>query len=472
MRTLMLPMLLLLAACWVLPASGSIDGRKAAAGLLANASISGILSGIRDGRFTCEDLISEQLRRIDAYNASLAAFISVDKEAAMAAAKAKDSQGGLSGALHCVPVAVKDNADVKGVPTTSGAPALRTMTAASDSAVVARIRAAGGIVIGKANMAEMSDSGTSSVSTLGGVCANPWDKRRSCLGSSGGSGAAVAAGLAVLGVGTDTEGSVIGPCTASGLVCIRPTQNAQFEAMREGVYPAFQRQDLVGLMARSRGDYLTAHDAVYGSNFSQTISGVTQLNKMTIRFLDNFYESFPISTTESYSPDPEMVRLHNRAAERLAGLGATIQRYRTNGTDLGAKLGVIFQATSTKPRCSNSCMKKSLNDYLRRYSATGPFRNASDLQRVISGFPISYQEKLNFTISQPDDEVCGAAACDPYNIGRSNVTDIMRELLGDADVLAVPFTAKLPQLNSVQPGLADQISPALNPYTGWPSLAL
>ncbi|PAA82614.1 hypothetical protein BOX15_Mlig031172g1 [Macrostomum lignano] len=352
MRTLMLPMLLLLAACWVLPASGSIDGRKAAAGLLANASISGILSGIRDGRFTCEDLISEQLRRIDAYNASLAAFISVDKEAAMAAAKAKDSQGGLSGALHCVPVAVKDNADVKGVPTTSGAPALRTMTAASDSAVVARIRAAG------------------------------------------------------------------------------------------------------------------------GSNFSQTISGVTQLNKMTIRFLDNFYESFPISTTESYSPDPEMVRLHNRAAERLAGLGATIQRYRTNGTDLGAKLGVIFQATSTKPRCSNSCMKKSLNDYLRRYSATGPFRNASDLQRVISGFPISYQEKLNFTISQPDDEVCGAAACDPYNIGRSNVTDIMRELLGDADVLAVPFTAKLPQLNSVQPGLADQISPALNPYTGWPSLAL
>uniref|UniRef100_A0A1I8H1B5 Amidase domain-containing protein n=1 Tax=Macrostomum lignano TaxID=282301 RepID=A0A1I8H1B5_9PLAT len=440
MRTLMLPMLLLLAACWVLPASGSIDGRKAAAGLLANASISGILSGIRDGRFTCEDLISEQLRRIDAYNASLAAFISVDKEAAMAAAKAKDSQGGLSGALHCVPVAVKDNADVKGVPTTSGAPALRTMTAASDSAVVARIRAAGGIVIGKANMAEMSDSGTSSVSTLGGVCANPWDKRRSCLGSSGGSGAAVAAGLAVLGVGTDTEGSVIGPCTASGLVCIRPTQNAQFEAMREGVYPAFQRQDLVGLMARSRGDYLTAHDAVYA--------------------------------TESYSPDPEMVRLHNRAAERLAELGATIQRYRTNGTDLGAKLGVIFQATSTKPRCSNSCMKKSLNDYLRRYSATGPFRNASDLQRVFSGFPISYQEKLNFTISQPDDQVCGAAACDPYNIGRSNVTDIMRELLGDADVLAVPFTAKLPQLNSVQPGLADQISPALNPYTGWPSLAL
>jgi amidase len=148
--------------------------------------------------------------------------------------------------LHGIPVVLKDNFDTADMPTTGGSVLLEGSVPPDDAFVVRKLRAAGAVIIGKANLSEFASGGA--FSSLGGQTLNPHDLTRSPSGSSGGTGVAVAAAYAVVGLGTDTGGSVRGPSTANGVVGLKPTHGL---LSRDGIIPLALTFDTAGPMARS-----------------------------------------------------------------------------------------------------------------------------------------------------------------------------------------------------------------------------
>jgi amidase len=219
-------------------------------------SLAGLQAAMASGTLTSAALTGFYLRRVDRLNPALHAVITVSPDA-MAQAAASDAAreaAGPRGPLEGVPVLVKDNIQVAGMPTTAGSPALLT-AAPGDAFCVSRLRSAGAVIIGKANLSEWanfrSTHPTSGWSTLGGQTANPRAFGRNPSGSSSGSAAAVAAGLAPLAVGTETDGSVVCPASACGIVGIKPTNGL---VSRRGIVPISPVQDTAGAMAACVAD--------------------------------------------------------------------------------------------------------------------------------------------------------------------------------------------------------------------------
>lgn len=205
-----------------------------------------------NGSLTAEQLAARALQAIDD-QAKLNAFISVDARGAIEQARRKDRRralGEIDGPLHGIPIAIKDNIHVAGMPNTAGTPALRSFVPGADAPVVARLRAAGAVVLGKTNMHELAFGITSKNEAFGAV-GNACNPEYIAGGSSGGTAVAIAAGMAVAGLGTDTGGSSRIPAALNGIVGYRPTL---------GRYPASgltrisSTRDTVGPMARSVAD--------------------------------------------------------------------------------------------------------------------------------------------------------------------------------------------------------------------------
>ncbi len=230
-----------------------IPGTRISAG---EASLAGLQAELAAGALTSAALTAFYLQRIDRLNPALHAVITVNPDAGAeaAASDAARAANGPRGPLEGIPVLVKDNIGVAGMPTTAGSPAL--LAAEPDDAfLVARLRAAGAVIIGKANLSEWanfrSTHSTSGWSTLGGQTANPYALDRNPSGSSSGSAAGVAAGLAPLAVGTETDGSILCPASACGIVGIKPTNGL---VSRRGIVPISPVQDTAGPMAASVAD--------------------------------------------------------------------------------------------------------------------------------------------------------------------------------------------------------------------------
>jgi aspartyl-tRNA(Asn)/glutamyl-tRNA(Gln) amidotransferase subunit A len=206
---------------------------------------------VRKGALSPVDLVEACLDRIDARR-ELNAFITVRTEAAVEEARAAEreiAKGHYRGALHGIPVSVKDLVDVEGTPTTSGS-AVPPRTGVADAPVVARLREAGAIVIGKTNLHEFA-FGTTSDETAFGAVHHPKDPSRSAGGSSAGAAVALVEGMCFGSVGTDTGGSIRIPSAVCGTVGLKPTSG---EVACEGVVPLSTTLDHVGPMARSVAD--------------------------------------------------------------------------------------------------------------------------------------------------------------------------------------------------------------------------
>ncbi|HEY0258434.1 MAG TPA: amidase [Lacisediminihabitans sp.] len=217
---------------------------------------------IRDGSTTPTTLVEQSVVRIDDL-ADLAAFVSVDRDGALAAAAHAESElaTGLDrGPLHGLPVAVKDNIDVAGQHTRAGSVLLGDRPATDDATVVTRLRQRGAVIVGRTNMHELAWGGTTD-NPHTGRARNPWDRERVPAGSSGGSGIAVAAGMVVAALGTDTGGSVRLPASVNGVSGLRPTIGRVSNA---GVVPLAWTMDTVGPLARTAADAALVHDAIAG----------------------------------------------------------------------------------------------------------------------------------------------------------------------------------------------------------------
>lgn len=205
----------------------------------------------RAGELSPVDAVEACLDGIQASEADLNAWITVLADSARAAARSAESEltrGTDRGPLHGIPVAVKDNMDVAGTSTTAGSRQTPRPAAQRDADVVARLRQAGAIVVGKTNLLEFAYG---AVHPDRGQCNNPWNVHRTSGGSSSGSAAAVAAGLVPLALGTDTGGSIRIPASYCGIVGLKPTYGRVSCA---GVFPLSWSLDHVGPMARTVAD--------------------------------------------------------------------------------------------------------------------------------------------------------------------------------------------------------------------------
>jgi Asp-tRNA(Asn)/Glu-tRNA(Gln) amidotransferase A subunit family amidase len=232
---------------------------------LIDASVSGIHHAMRTGRLTCRQLVQAYLDRIAAYDQhgpALNAFLHVNPEA-LSVAEEMDrtfARGGFRGPLHGIPVVLKDNHDTADMPTTAGSASMAGARPGEDATVVARLRKAGALIIGKANMQEFALGGVT-ISSLGGQTKNPYDLTLTPGGSSGGTAAALAADFATVGTGSDTANSIRSPASANNLVGFRPTKGLVSTA---GIVPVSFTQDEAGPITRSVADAAIMLDVMAG----------------------------------------------------------------------------------------------------------------------------------------------------------------------------------------------------------------
>lgn len=231
---------------------------------LTDATVGQLQAAMTAGTLTSEKLTALFLARIDAYEKSgpkLRALITLNPQA-LVEARALDVERktrGPRGPLHGIPILLKDNIDTVDLPTTGGFYALRDSYPPQDAEQTRRLRAAGCVIIAKANLSEFASG--AALSTLGGQILNPHALDRSPSGSSGGTGAGIAAGFAAFGLGTDTGGSIRGPSSANGIAGLKPTLGLNG---RGGIIPLSLALDTVGPMARHVADLAAALNVMAG----------------------------------------------------------------------------------------------------------------------------------------------------------------------------------------------------------------
>lgn len=298
-------------------------------------SATAAVAAMRSGDMSALDYAEALLERCAA-GAALNAFITLDPEMVRAAARAADAQrveGGVLGPLHGLPIPVKDSVNTAGIQTTVGTKALRGWIPARDATTVARLKAAGAIVLGKTNIHELSFGWTSSKLEFGAVC-NPYDPSRIPGGSSGGTAVAVAARMAPLGVAEDTQGSIRVPAALCGITGFRPTTGRY---PTDGTAPITALFDQIGPHARCVADL-----ALFDTVVSGEVAPIEPASLAGLRIgIDRDFYFAGI--------DAEVAALVEAALTRLAAAGAVIVEQPVPGLDGVVPVAMAIQMHDVVP---------------------------------------------------------------------------------------------------------------------------
>ena len=280
---------------------------------------------IRAGGVSPVEVVQAYLARIDRWDPVLHAYVTVCRERALDEARAAEQalgRGAPVGPLHGVPLAVKDQFDTAGVRTTSGSRLHADRVPAEDATVVARLRAAGGILLGKLNLTEFALGGT--LTYPFGQPRNPWDQSRETGGSSSGSGIAASAALAAATLGEDTGGSARSPASWCGAVGLRPTWGL---VPRSGCVPVAWSMDAPGPMTRSVEDAALLLAVIAGPDgrdrWAQAAPGNPRVDLE--RGAGGLAVGVITQLVDSPDTDPEVGAAVQAAAETLRGLGARVE---------------------------------------------------------------------------------------------------------------------------------------------------
>jgi len=314
---------------------------------LVELSAVDVVAKLRNGEVTAERYATALLERCQQGKA-LNAFIMLPQERVLEAARAADrlrSSGAKLGALHGLPIPVKDSVNTKEMPTTGGTPALRNFRPKEDAPVVRSLLAAGAIVLGKTNLHELSFGWTSNNLAFGAVH-NPYDVQRIPGGSSGGTAVAVATRMAPLGVAEDTEGSIRVPAAMCGIAGFRPTTGRYLST---GVVPISPLFDQVGPHARKVRD-LVLFDSVVTGDWSPLPS--TELKGTKLGMGRNYWFR---------GLDSEVERVTNEALKKLEAAGAEIVE-----ADV-PELARLVELTTIPVQ--NHDVRFALSKYLEEYGA-------------------------------------------------------------------------------------------------------
>ena len=400
-------------------------------------TIDEVQSALRDGRVTCRGLVDAYLARIQAYDKAGPALNAVQtiNTRALEQADRLDAvfkASGPVGRLHCVPTLVKDQIDTMELPTTHGFVGFKDFLPQSDATVVARLKAAGALLIGKATMGEFASGYISSAS---GPIRNAYDPRRSASGSSGGTGSGVAASFATIGIGEDTGGSVRGPAAVNALVGLRPTLPL---VSRHGMSPARPSTDTIGPMTRTVRDAAILFDVMVGYDQKDPVTalGVRQIPDTYTSSLraDGLRKARvgvirePMNgNTNSKADDYRLVRgVVDRAIARMQELGAEVVDNVTI-PDVIERLKRTYDGNVFET-------ERAMDAYLRSHS-NAPYKSLRDI--LLSGLVVPARARtLMDTIGKSPDDLGYAQVLRNQDDLRQMVFTLMAELRVDVLVYA------------------------------------
>ncbi len=346
---------------------------------ITKLDINGLNEALNKEIITSEDLINLYLDRIKEYS-NYNSIITINENALNEAKKLDEERasGKIRSLLHGIPIIVKDNIDVKGLPTTAGAKSLKDNYPNEDATVIAKLKEAGAIIIAKSNMSEFAFLASSSRSTYGTV-KNAYNSDYSAYGSSGGSSVAVALTLAAAALGTDTNSSVRVPASASNLVGYRPTIGL---ISRKGILPYDPERDTIGLITKNISDAIIINNIImgYDKDDSKSINQKYNKYKITMNDLSDINIGVPTNflkgnndnnLPENKETYEEIYNLMKNAIKRMEESGANIiyiDPYYTYTQDykvLNSYSGFLF--------CD------SFNNYIK--NTTGTIKSFEDLYK-------------------------------------------------------------------------------------------
>ncbi len=449
---------------------------------IEETTIAAIHAAMKAGTLTCRALVDSYLRRIDRLDKigpALNAIVVVNPNAP-AEADALDlrfKQGGLTGAMHCIPAIVKDNFETVGLQSAAGSLSLRGFVSSRDAFQVARLKRAGAIVLAKSNMAEFAFTPYETVSSiLPGYTKNPYALDRVTAGSSGGTAAAVAANFGAVGLGSDTGNSIRGPASHQALVGIRSTMGL---TSRGGVAPLNLLADIAGPMTR------TVEDAAL---VLQAIAGPDPADPVTVA---------DSSLARDFSPGGRPAALPDyRAALKKDGLkgkriGVLRQAYERETTD--AEIVAVFMnavkvleaagAVVVDPARvelenvrrqpdAGTCggFKYDLNRWLASHGDTIPMKNLAAIVQSRQYHP-SVQRRLEQSLDAsehgPDTPACRAEAEYRRQVRAAVVAAMEAEKL---DAFVYPTWSNPPRLIGDLNTPHGDNSQFFSPTTGFPSI--
>jgi amidase len=349
---------------------------------LEETTVAELQAGMKSGRYTARSIAEKYFERIDEIDKrgpAINAIIELNPEA-LAIADALDKERrekGARGPLHGIPVLIKDNIDTADrMMTTAGSLALSGSIAPRDAFVVQRLREAGAVILGKTNLSEWanfrSSHSTSGWSGRGGLTLNPYALDHNPCGSSSGSGAAAAANLCAVAVGTETDGSVTCPSSVNGLVGIKPTIGL---VSRAGIIPISQSQDTAGPMTRTVTDAAILLSAMAGIDSNDAVTGDSRGKAQLdyTKFLDpNGLRGARIGVARKFFGFSDKVdKLMADALDTMKGLGAEIidpADIATAGKFGDSELEVMLFE-----------FKAGLNAYLERLGPKAPVHSLQDI---------------------------------------------------------------------------------------------
>ena len=287
-------------------------------------SIGELAQALEHRHLSCVEIVQALLDRTKQLDKTLNSYITLLPESALAEAKIVDAdiaKGHYRGPLHGIPVAIKDHIDTAGVRTTAGAKSRITNVPTADAAVVRRAKAAGAVVMGKANMNKFADGESGDNPDFGRI-RNPWNPQYSPGGSSSGAGSQVAAGLVPLSIGSDNGGSVRIPAALCGVVGLKPTHG---RISLEGIFPRLYSLDHPGPLTRSVADCAIALQVLAGHDAEDTTTARRTVPDYTAE-LKSGIKGMAIGVDRKYATvgEPHVLGAFNASIDVLRRLGAII----------------------------------------------------------------------------------------------------------------------------------------------------
>lgn len=333
------------------------------------ATIETVHQDLFSGLTTCRGVVLSFLSRIEAFNGNVNAIITLNPECLSTADSLDNASaaGNATGSLFCIPILLKDNYDMRDMNTTGANLDLAGSRPTVDAPAVAALRKAGAVILGKTNLHELALEGLC-VSSLGGQTINPYDSSRTPGGSSGGSGAAVAASFSVFATGTDTVNSLRSPASANSLFSVRPTRGL---ITRNGIIPISYTQDAIGPITRTVKDAAVALTVMASTGYDPT-DNVTALVPASSRGID-----YAASVTTG-----------TLSGLRLGVLNGFFNRTASNET---TPVNLAMDAMVAKLQSAGAIIVP-INESI--YNATA-ISNALDVQRF------EYREEMDAYLSMP-----------------------------------------------------------------------
>ncbi len=435
------------------------------------ATIAEIHAAFRDGRLTCRGLVEQYQRRIAAYDKNgpaINALVTLNPRV-LAEADALDQRfkaGGPVGRLHCIPMIVKDNFETVGLQSSNGSLTFEGYVPATDAFQVARIKAAGAIVLAKSNLAEWAFTPNETLSSiLPGYTKNPYALDRVTAGSSGGTAASIAASFGTIGLGSDTGNSIRGPSSHQALVGIRSTMGL---TSRAGVFPLNLLADIAGPMGRTVADVAAVFQVIAGEDPNDAVTQAARgrtIPDYTAALSRDALKGKRIGVLhqayEREGTDAEVLQVFAKAIEDLKLAGATV-------IDPANVEGL--EAIRRPPGISCQAFKYDLNQFLAARQGRVP---VADLTAVVKGgkFHPTVRRQLEQTeqgaANGPETADCAAERAYRDQVRAAVLKTMDAQKL---DAFVHPTWSNPPRLIGDLNTPGGDNSQFFSPTTGWPAI--